>query len=74
MPRKDLPRYSISITLNEAQLERLEELTAQGGTLPSPSERDPHYLTIMAALAAYDVMIKGGVSNFSGETVFHPVP
>lgn len=73
MPRKDFPRYTISLTLTEAQLERLEEMTAQGGTIPHP-HRDPHYLTIMAALSAYDVMLKGGVTNFSGETVFHPVP
>lgn len=73
MPRPELPRYSISITLTESQLKRLEELTAQGGTIPHPA-RDPHYLTIMAALSAYDVMLKGGVTNFSGETVFAPVP
>lgn len=73
MPRNDLPRYSISLTLTEAQLERLEELTAQGGTIPSPG-RDPHYLTLMTALAAYDLMVKGGVTNVTGETVFYPVP
>lgn len=67
MPRnKDLPRYSVGLTFSENELERLEELAAIAG------EHDESYhKTILSALAAYDVAIKCGVREFSGDSIFN---
>lgn len=73
MPRKDLPRYSIAITLSEEQLSRLDEITNQQS---AENPQGSNELTIMMALAAFDVLLKAGRQGVAlhGETVFHPLP
>lgn len=51
MPRNDLPRTVVSTTLNDAQMQRLDELCAQ---LPSNTAQSYGQL-LLEALRVYDV-------------------
>lgn len=69
MPRTDLPRYSVALTLSEDEIERLEEMAGMVGENGQPVEQ-----TILDALVAYDVSLKGGVREFYGPSIFRRKP